>query len=180
MKLKSILFFCHGRYRHLPCLEIIHSKTQTKFVYHSAPSGRLFFFEVLFAFHVGLEAVLIRGWHIAEAAEELRGPTCQCSPGHVANSVLFCWLFTIKDRCKKVRFQQTHNQGLHRLSLMLPDTVNNNWRKPWLCVCWKRTFLHRSLIVKSQQKRIELLARPGFDPAMLIKMIPIILHNLHE
>ena len=28
-------------------------------------------------------------------------------------------------------------------------------------ICWKRTFLHWSLIVKSQQKRIELVTRPG-------------------
>ena len=27
---------------------------------------------------------------------------------------------------KKVRFQQTHNQGLRKLFLMMPDTVNNN------------------------------------------------------
>ena len=40
------------------------------------------------------------------------------------------------------------------------DTDNNNWCKPWLCICWKRTFLHRSLIVKSQQNIIELLTRP--------------------
>ena len=27
------------------------------------------------------------------------------------------------------------------------DTVNNNWNKPWWCVCYKGTFSHRSLIV---------------------------------
>ena len=43
---------------------------------------------------------------------------------------------------------------------MSQDTVKNRWRKPWLCVCWKRTFLHRSLIVKSQQNKIELVTRP--------------------
>ena len=32
----------------------------------------------------------------------------------------------------------------------------NSWRKPWLGFCWKHTFLHRSLIFKSQQYRIEL------------------------
>ena len=41
------------------------------------------------------------------------------------------------------------------------DTVNNNWHEPWLCPCWKRTFLHRSLIVKSQLNRIEIVTRPG-------------------
>ena len=30
------------------------------------------------------------------------------------------------------------------------DTVKNSWRKPWLWVWWKRTFLHQSLIVKIQ------------------------------
>ena len=32
--------------------------------------------------------------------------------GMVTNSVLFCWLFTNKDRCKNVHFQQTHIHGL--------------------------------------------------------------------
>ena len=32
--------------------------------------------------------------------------------GLVTNSILLCWLFIIKDCCKKVRFQQMHNQGL--------------------------------------------------------------------
>ena len=45
------------------------------------------------------------------------------------------------------------------------DTVNNNWRKPWLYVCWKYTFLHRSLTVKSQQNRIELVTRPDVGQA---------------
>ena len=36
----------------------------------------------------------------------------ESSAGLVTNSILFCRLFTIKDRCKKVRSQQTHNQGL--------------------------------------------------------------------
>ena len=31
--------------------------------------------------------------------------------GLVTYSILFWWLFAIKDQCKKVRFQQTHNQG---------------------------------------------------------------------
>ena len=51
--------------------------------------------------------------------------------------------------------------GVGREARRSQDTVNNNWRKPWLCVCRKRTFLHRSLIVKSQQKKIELVTRPG-------------------
>ena len=42
---------------------------------------------------------------------------CLQSPGLAANSILFCSLFTITDWCAKVRFQQTHNQGLHQLLL---------------------------------------------------------------
>ena len=37
--------------------------------------------------------------------------------GLVTISILFCWLFKIEDRCKKVRFQQAHNQGLRQLLL---------------------------------------------------------------
>ena len=55
--------------------------------------------------------------------------------------------------------------GVARLARRSQGTVNNNWRKPWLCVCWKRTFLHRSLILKSQQNRIELVTRPGLHQA---------------
>ena len=39
------------------------------------------------------------------------------APGLVTNSILFCSIFKIKDRCKKVRFLQTHNQGLRQLLL---------------------------------------------------------------
>ena len=39
--------------------------------------------------------------------------------------------------------------------------VKNIWRKPWLCVCWKCTFLHQSFILKSQQNIMELVTRPG-------------------
>merc|ERR1711994_1175630 len=41
---------------------------------------------------------------ISSAAEAWEGA------GLDTNSVIFCRLFTIKDRCEKVRFQQTHNQ----------------------------------------------------------------------
>ena len=37
----------------------------------------------------------------------------------VTNWNLFCWLFTIKYRCKKGRSQQTHNQGLRQLLTQL-------------------------------------------------------------
>ena len=39
--------------------------------------------------------------------------------GPVTNSILSCWLLSIKDRCKKVRFQQKHNQGLRQLLLTM-------------------------------------------------------------
>ena len=39
------------------------------------------------------------------------------SPGPVPNSILFCWLFTMKEQREKVRFQQKHNQGLSPLFL---------------------------------------------------------------
>ena len=37
--------------------------------------------------------------------------------GLVTSSILFYELFKINERCAKVRFQQTHNQGLHQLLL---------------------------------------------------------------
>ena len=37
----------------------------------------------------------------------------------VTKSILFCWLFTIKDRCKELLFQQTHNHGFRQLFLMV-------------------------------------------------------------
>ena len=51
-------------------------------------------------------------------------------PGLVTNSILFCWHFKIKDQRKKVRFQQSHNQGLRQLlftvswELHTPDGVH--------------------------------------------------------
>ena len=53
---------------------------------------------------------------------------------------------------------------------MSQDTVKNNWRKPWLCVGWKRTFLYRSLIVKSQQKTCKKLT--GFILTCFMVLCP--------
>ena len=39
------------------------------------------------------------------------------APGLATNPILFRWLFTIKDQGGKVRFLQTHNQGLRQLLL---------------------------------------------------------------
>ena len=57
--------------------------------------------------------------------------------GLVTNSILFCWLIKIKDRCKKMRFHQTHNQGLRQL-LLTPDCVLGLLclaRHTWQCPC---------------------------------------------
>ena len=37
----------------------------------------------------------------------------------------------------------------------------NSWRKPWLCLCWKKHFFHRSIILKSQENRIKFVTRLG-------------------
>ena len=44
-------------------------------------------------------------------------------PGLATNSIIF---FTIKDLCKKVRFQQTHNRGLRQLGppRLAPETTD--------------------------------------------------------
>ena len=39
----------------------------------------------------------------------------RCWAGLATNSIQFCWLFTIEDWCKWVRFLQTHYQGLRQL-----------------------------------------------------------------
>ena len=81
-----------------------------------------------------------RGWRHHEwgSAESAAGPPCSLlrgvdpspqagsgvprhRPGRVTKTIVFCWLFTIKDQCEKVPFQQTHNQG---------------WRQLWLTVSW--------------------------------------------
>ena len=56
-------------------------------------------------------------WAAAETvAASIPGDICW-EAGLVTNSILFCWLFKIKNRCKKVCSQQTHNQGLRQLLL---------------------------------------------------------------
>ena len=57
------------------------------------------------------------GWSEGWARRSFWRPHGWWGPGLVTNSILFYWLFKIKDRCKKVRFQQTHNQGLRQLLL---------------------------------------------------------------
>ena len=49
----------------------------------------------------------------------------------VTNSTLFCWLFTIKGRCKKVGFQQTHNQGPHQLFLTVSSSSEATHEANW-------------------------------------------------
>ena len=73
--------------------------------------------------------------------------------GLVTYSNLFCWLLTIKDQCKNIHFQQTHNQGLRQLFSTVswdlqawrstPDSVLVMCRKqrtmrvegPWRALC---------------------------------------------
>ena len=42
---------------------------------------------------------------------------CRDNPALITNLIIYFRLFTIKDRCKTVRFQQTHNQSLRQLLL---------------------------------------------------------------
>ena len=49
----------------------------------------------------------------------------------VTISILFCWLFTIKDRCEKVRFQQrSTNQGLCPCISVVPEATHEASRGP--------------------------------------------------
>ena len=56
-------------------------------------------------------------WDSALVKQQLARNALKSSPGLVTNSILFCSLFKIKNWCQKVRFQQTHNQGLRQLLL---------------------------------------------------------------
>ena len=61
--------------------------------------------------------------------------------------------------CSGTTEKQGHHQVLrarHRGPRTLPKTTEQT-----LCFCWKCTFLHRSLIVKSQLNGIEIVARPA-------------------
>ena len=66
------------------------------------------------------------------------------TPGLVTNSILICWLFTIKDWCEQVHFWQTHIQGSRQMfptvswasaptaahltvSLFLSSSGSNSW-----------------------------------------------------
>ena len=75
--------------------------------------------KLLLEFFVGvvdaelLEAVDFEGLETVDVEH----PDELVRPGLVTNSILFGWLFKTKDRCKKVRFLQTHNQGLRQLLL---------------------------------------------------------------
>ena len=57
------------------------------------------------------------GGRSSHLGPQLRHVYCRRLPGLLTNSILFGGLFKIKDQCKKVRFQQTHNQGLRQLLL---------------------------------------------------------------
>ena len=69
-----------------------------------------------------------------EAINPLLGP----SPGLVTNSNLVCWLFTIKDRCKKVAFstnaQSRFDSAVNDSILRPPRLVRHTWRCPCISV----------------------------------------------
>ena len=61
----------------------------------------------------GLTHIIVTGGSVSDAKEAIQ----LAKTGLVIKSTLFCSLFTIKDRCKKGRFLQTHYQSLRQLFL---------------------------------------------------------------
>ena len=62
-----------------------------------------------------------RSWGVWNKRRRRSWPACVrpvCSPRLTTNSFIFCWLFAIKDRCIKVRFQQL------TVSLLLCSSVS--------------------------------------------------------
>ena len=51
-------------------------------------------------------------------------------PGLVTNSILFCLLFTIRNRCWNVRFKHAHNQGLRHLFLTVSSDLRAKHSTP--------------------------------------------------
>ena len=54
------------------------------------------------------------GPSLSHSSPHSHSSTSGLPAGLVTNSILFCCLFKIKERCKIVRFQQKHNQGLRQ------------------------------------------------------------------
>ena len=73
---------------------------------------------------------------VAQSALELRNTGwLLLGSGLVTNSFLFCWIFTIKDRCKQVRFHFNES----RFAPAVLDSVLGNLRlawHTWLCPCF--------------------------------------------
>ena len=46
------------------------------------------------------------------------------TPGLVTDSILFCGLFTLKDQCAKVCFNQTQDQGMPQPGTSAPTLAN--------------------------------------------------------
>ena len=114
-------------------------------------------------------------------------PTSSLESGLTTNSIFFCSLFVkyhwfawndpLPEKHYSLLFPQqlphlrlgplkgflSWHGALQGPSIRLVRCFWNNWHIPWLCVCWKRTFLHWFLVAKSQQNRIELVTRPGLD-----------------
>ena len=63
------------------------------------------------------------------------GCSLRCGPGLVTNSIIFCWLFKIKDQCRKSAFS-TNTQS--RLASIVVDGVLGPLRltrHTWWCCC---------------------------------------------
>ena len=76
--------------------------------------------------------------------------TSSChTTGLVTNSILFCWLFTIKD----LRFQQTHNQGLSQLFLTVSSDLCTTHLMVILCSSGSDTLVKGPLKEPCQLKK---------------------------
>ena len=71
--------------------------------------------------------------------------------GLVTNSIIFCWLLTIKDRCKKCDFNKR----------TIEVCVSCSWWCPWTSALWFALQANQWFFTKRKQNKIELVARPG-------------------
>ena len=68
------------------------------------PSGKLFS-------NTGCLRASVADSFLSSISEKVEIKAAKDQVWSLHNSILFCWLFTIKDQCKQLRFWQTHNQG---------------------------------------------------------------------
>ena len=87
------------------------------------------------------------------------------SPGLVTNSVLFCWIFTIKDKCRRCIFKQMHKQGLRQLFRQCSGTSTHSMahlkapykRCPCFCSSGSNAWCKSRAIQGSETETRELL-----------------------